>query len=150
NALMNRFLSTCVDTLRKAGAEVIDPADLATHGQIDAPENEVLLYEFKDGLNRYLARLPEGSPVRSLKDLIAFNERNRAREMPFFEQELLIQSEAKGPLTDARYLKARDDCMRTSRKDGIDALIAKHRLDAIVTLTSGPAWLIDTINGDHD
>jgi amidase len=150
NAIMNRFLSTCVDALKKAGAEVIDPADLATHGQIDAPENEVLLYEFKDGLNRYLARLPEGSPVRSLKDLIAFNERNRAREMPFFEQELLIQSEAKGPLSDAKYLKARDECIRTSRKEGIDALVAKHRLDAIVSLTSGPAWMIDTINGDHD
>lgn len=150
DAPLDRFLSTLVDALKKAGAEVIDPADLATHGQLDAPENEVLLYEFKDGLNRYLARLPEGSPARSLRELIAYNERNRPREMPFFEQELLIQSEAKGPLTDARYLKMRDECLRVARKEGIDALVAKHRLDAIVTLTSGPAWLTDTINGDHD
>ncbi len=129
---------------------MIDPADLPTHGQLDAPENEVLLHEFKDGLNKYLARLPQASPVRSLKDLIAFNERNRAREMPFFEQELLIQSEAKGALTDAKYIAARAQCGRLSQNDGIDAVIAKYKLDAIVTLTSGPAWYIDTINGDHD
>ena len=71
------------------------PTDLPTHGQIDAPENEVLLYEFKDGLNKYLARLPVGSPVRTLKELIDFNARNRSREMPFFDQELLMQSEAR-------------------------------------------------------
>ncbi|HEY3837159.1 MAG TPA: amidase [Bryobacteraceae bacterium] len=150
NALVDRFFSTCVDTLKKAGAEVIDPADLPTHGQMDAPEGELLLYEFKDGLNRYLARLPAGSRVRSLRELIEFNERNRPREMPFFDQELLVQSEAKGPLTDAHYLKVRDDCQRLSRKEGIDAVVAKYRLDALVALTSGPAWYIDTINGDHD
>ena len=115
NAPMDRFLSTCVDTLKRAGAEVIDPADSPTHGQLDAPENELLLYEFKDGVNRYLSRLPVGSPARSLKELIAFNVRDRGREMPFFDQELLIQSEAKGPLTDARYLKAREDCIRASQ-----------------------------------
>ena len=150
NAPIDRFLSNCVDTLKKAGAVVIDPADLPTHGQIDAVETEVLLYEFKDGLNRYLKKLPPGSPARTLKELIAFNERSRAREMPFFEQELLIQAEAKGPLTDMKYLQARENCVRLSRTEGIDAVIAKHELDAIVTLTSGPAWLIDTINGDHD
>ena len=70
--------------------------------------------------------------------------------MPFFEQELLIQSEAKGSLTDIKYVKAREDCVRLSRKEGIDAVLANYKLDAMVTLTSGPAWLIDTINGDHD
>jgi amidase len=69
--------------------------------------------------------------------------------MPFFAQELFIQAEAKGPLTDAAYLKARADCVRLSRQDGIDALLAKHKLDAIVTLTSGPAWFTDHVNGDQ-
>jgi amidase len=147
---MDAFLNGCIDALKKAGAEVIDPADLATFGQMDAPEQEVLLYEFKDGLNRYLARLPAGSPARTLKELITFNEKNRDREMPFFAQELLIQSEAKGPLTDAAYTKARADCVRLARTDGIDALMAKQKLDAIVTLTSGPAWFIDHVNGDRD
>ena len=150
NAPLDRFLSTLVDALKKAGAEIIDPADLPTHGQIDAPELEVLLYEFKDGLNQYLARQPQSSPARSLKDLIAFNERNRVREMPFFEQELLISAEAKGPLTEAKYVEARKQCVRLARTDGIDAVIAQHKLDAIVSLTSGPAWYIDTVNGDHD
>jgi amidase len=150
NAPLDAFLNTCVDALKNSGAEVIDPADLATHGQMDAPEQEVMYYEFKDGLNRYLTRLPAASPARTLKDLISFNEKNRDREMPFFGQELFIQAEARGPLTDERYVKARADCVRLSRQDGIDALLAKHRLDAIVTLTSGPAWFIDHVNGDRD
>ena len=150
NAPLDRFLNTCVDILKKAGAEVIDPADLHTHGQMEGPEMEVLYYEFKDGLNRYLERLPDGSPVRSLADLIVFNEKNRDREMPFFEQELLVRTVAKGPLTEARYLKARADCLRLSRTEGIDAVMAKHKLDALVTLTSGPAWFIDHVNGDRD
>jgi amidase len=150
NAPLNAFLNGCVDALKKAGAEVIDPADLATHGQMDAPEQEVLFYEFKDGINRYLTRLPSGSPARTLKELIAYNEKNRDREMPFFAQELFIQAEAKGPLSDAAYVKARADCVRLSRQDGIDSLLAKYKLDAIVTLTSGPAWFTDHINGDRD
>jgi amidase len=150
NATMDAFLSGCVDALKKAGAEVIDPADLATHGQMDAPEHQVLVYEFKDGVNRYLARLPAGSPARSLEELIAFNEKNRDREMPFFGQELFMEAQSKGPLTDAAYLKARADCVRLSRQDGIDALLAKYKLDAIVSLTSGPPPLIDHVNGDQD
>ncbi len=150
NALLDAFLSGCVDALKKAGAEVIDPADLATHGQMDAPEGEVLSYEFKDGINRYLTRLPSGSPARTLEELIDYNEKNRDREMPFFGQELFIKAQAKGPLTDAAYLKARADCVRLSRQDGIDALLAEYKLDAIVSLTSGPACLTDHVNGDQD
>lgn len=150
NAPMDAFLNGCIDALKKAGAEVIDPADLATHGQIDAPEQEVLFYEFKDGINRYLARIPSSAPARTLQDLIAFNEKNRDREMPFFAQELFIQAQSKGPLSDPAYQKARADCVRLARQDGIDALIAKHKLHAIVTLTSGPAWFTDHINGDRD
>ncbi len=150
NARLNSFLNSCIDALKKAGAEVIDPADLATHGQLEAPEGVVLSYEFKDGVNRYLTRLPASSPARTLQDLIVFNEKNRDREMPFFAQELFIQAQAKGPLSDGAYLKARADCVRLSRQEGIDALVTQHKLDAIVTLTSGPACLIDHINGDQD
>ena len=150
NAPLDRFLSGCVDALKKAGGEVIDPADLPSHGQLDDPEMDLQSYEFKDGINRYLSRLPATSPVRSLKELIAFNEKNRAREMPFFDQELMIQSEAKGPLSEAGYRKTRAACLLLSRARGIDAVIAKHKLDALVTLTSGPAWLTDYVNGDYD
>ncbi len=150
NAPLDAFLNGCIDALKKAGAEVVDPADLATHGQMEAPESQVLLYEFKDGLNRYLSRLPSTSPARTLEELIAFNEKNRDREMPFFGQELFVQAQAKGPLTETAYLKAHADCVRLSRQEGIDALLAQHKLDAIVTLTSGPACLIDHIDGDTD
>jgi amidase len=150
NADMDAFLNGCVAALKKAGAELIDPADLATHGQIETPEGAVLSYEFKDGINRYLTRLPPNAPARTLQDLIAFNEKNRDREMPYFAQELFLQSQARGPLTDLAYIKARADCVRLSRQDGIDALLARYKLDAIVTLTSGPACLTDHINGDQD
>ena len=150
NAEMDAFLNGCVDALKKAGAEVIDPADLATHGQLDAPEGLVLRYEFKDGINRYLARTPASMPARTLQDLIAFNEKNREREMPFFGQELFIQSQATGTLSDTAYIKARADCVRLARQEGIDALLAQYKLDAIVSLTSGPACFIDHVNGDQD
>ncbi len=150
NGPLDKFLNSCVAALKKAGAVVIDPADLATHGQIDAPEQEVLYYEFKDGINRYLARLPASSPARTLDQLIAFDEKNRDREMPFFGQEMFLQSQARGSLSDAAYSKARADCVRLARQQGIDALLAKQKLDAIVTLTSGPAWFTDHVNGDRD
>ena len=105
----------------------------------------VLLYEFKAGLNAYLARLGDKAPVKTLADVIAFNEKNKAAEMPFFGQDLLVKSEAKGPLTDKAYKDARALCLRLARTEGIDAVLAKHRLDALVAPTGGPAWLTDLV-----
>jgi|HubBroStandDraft_1064217.scaffolds.fasta_scaffold00136_13 amidase len=150
SAPLNAFLDGWVAALKRAGAIVIDPADLPMHGAAAAAEQEVLLYEFKADLDAYLARLPEGFPVRSLADLIRFNDANAAREMPLFDQELLRQSEAKGSLSEAAYRDARESCLTATRSGGIDAVLCEHNLDAIVTLTSGPAWLIDTVNGDSD
>jgi len=132
-------------TLKAVGATLVDPADIPTAGQLD--DLEVLLYEFKTDLNRYLAWLAH-SPVRSLKEVIAFNERERAREMPFFQQEIMHQAQAKGPLTAPGYLKALDKCRRLSRDQGIDAILEKHHLDAFVAPTQAPPWLIDLANGD--
>ena len=150
NAPVNRFLDGCIETLKSAGAVIVDPADLPLHGSTGGPEQEVLLYEFKADLNAYLRRLPPTFPVRSLAALIRFNEAHRDTEMPLFDQELLRQAEAKGPLTDKAYLDARAACLKATRSQGIDAVLAEHKLDAMVTLTSGPAWLIDPINGDSD
>jgi len=110
----------------------------------------VLLYEFKADLNAYLSRLPARFQVRSLADLIRFNEANAAREMPLFDQELLRQSQAKGGLEEGAYRDARESCLTATRSGGIDAVVSEHGLDAIVSLTSGPAWLIDALNGDMD
>jgi amidase len=150
NAPMNRFLDDCVALLVRAGAIIVDPADLPMHGAAAAPEQEVLLYEFKADLNAYLARLPADFKVRSLADLIRFNEQHADREMPLFDQELFRQAEAKGGLQEAAYQDARETCLTATRAGGIDAVLLEHSLDAMVSLTSGPAWQIDAVNGDTD
>ncbi|HWJ35429.1 MAG TPA: amidase [Steroidobacteraceae bacterium] len=150
NAPLNGFLDRCVAMLEHAGAIIVDPADLPMHGAAGPTELEVLLYEFKADLNTYLARLPAGSGVRSLADLIRFNEAHAATELAFFDQELLRQADAKGGLEEAAYRDARATCLNVTRSGGIDAVLAENHLDAVVTLTSGPAWLIDTLNGDSD
>jgi amidase len=135
--------------LKREGAVIVDPADLPTHGKLDAPEFEVLLFEFKADLNKYLASLAPGDHPRTLKDLIDFNERNREREMPYFGQEIFVRAEAKGPLTDPAYLKALRSGKALAQAQGIDAVMSKHNLDALVAPTGGPAWTTDLLNGDH-
>jgi amidase len=150
NAPMNAFLDRCVQLLADAGAQIVDPADLPMHGDWATPDLLVLLYEFKSDLNAYLARLPANFRVRTLSDVIRFNQSEAARELVIFDQELLRQAQAKGGLDSKEYLKAREVCLASTRSNGIDAVLGAHRLDAVVTLTSGPAWLTDKVNGDLD
>lgn len=145
----DRLMAAAIARLKELGAVIVDPADIATAGQLDDCELEVLLYEFKAGLNKYLGTLPPSAPVRSLSDLIAFNEREKAREMPYFGQEILELSQKKGPLTDPAYRRAHATCRNRARALGIDATIARFRLDAIVAPTGSPAWPTDLVNGDH-
>ena len=149
NDRVDRLMTEAVDVMKREGAIIIDPADVATAGKFDDSEFEVLLYEFKADLNKYLAGLGPQVPVRTLKDLIDFNERNRAREMPFFGQEIFIRAEAKGPLTSREYRAALAKNHRLSKTEGIDLVMNKHRLDALVGPTGGPPWTTDLINGDH-
>jgi amidase len=149
NDQVDKLMADAIDLMKREGAVVVDPADLPTHGKIDAPEFEVLLFEFKADLNKYLAGLAPGDGPRTLKALIEFNEKNREREMPYFGQELFTRAEAKGPLTDAAYLKALRSSKLLSRAQGIDAVIRKNRLDALIAPTGGPAWTTDLVNGDH-
>jgi amidase len=150
NQRMNSLLNHAIDVLKRAGAEIVDPADLPSHGKGGDEELQVLLYEFKADLNAYLSKLPPSREERSLAALIDFNSRQRSREMPWFDQELFEQAQEKGPLTEQKYIEARQTCLRLSRKEGIDAVLEQHKLDAVVALTSGPAWLIDRIDGDRD
>jgi amidase len=145
---VDKLMADALDVLKGLGATLVDPADIPTHGQFDASEFEVLLYEFKADLNAYLAATPGAHP-RTLKELIKFNEENKDREMPYFGQELFIRSEAKGPLTSRAYLAALRKNRRLSRSLGIDAVMIKHRLDAMVAPTGGPPWPTDLLNGDH-
>lgn len=146
---VDAIMEAAIDLMKREGAVMVDPANFPTAGQFDDSEFEVLLYEFKDGINKYLGTLGPGAPVQSLADLIAFNERERAREMPFFGQEIFAMAQEKGPLTSAAYRRALAKDNRLSRREGIDALVARHRLDAILAPTGGPAWTTDHLNGDH-
>ena len=142
-------METAIAEMKRRGAVIVDPADLPTHGKFDDSEFDAMLYEFKDGLNRYLAGRP-GAQVRSLAALIAFNEKNHAREMPYFGQEILLQAEKKGPLTEKAYLDAVAKNRLMSRGQGIDAVLSQNKLHAIVAPAGGPAWLTDLVLGDHD
>jgi amidase len=143
----DRVLDAAVAKLKSLGAEVLDAVALPNAGKYDDSELEVLKYEFKADLNTYLAGRT-GLPVKTLADVIAFNERNSEKEMPHFGQELFLDSEQKGPLTDAKYKDALAKDRRLSR-EGIDTALRSSRLDALVALSGGPAWTIDLVNGDH-
>jgi len=141
------LMEEAIRTMAAAGSTIVDPANLATRRKIGRPSYEVLLYEFKADLNAYLASLGEAAPVHSLEEIIAFNEANRDREMPFFGQEIFERAQEKGPLTSPEYRKALETARRLSRDEGIDALMEAHDLDAIVAPTTRPAWKTDLVNG---
>jgi amidase len=145
DSLMNDLL----DVMKKEGATLVDPADIETFGKFDDSELMVFYYELKADLNAYLARLGPSAPVHTLKEIIDFNEKNKEKEMPYFGQDIFIKSEAKGPLTEKEYLDALDKNRKLARTEGIDALMDKNKLDAIVAPTAGPSCLTDLLNGDH-
>ena len=145
----DRLIDAAIGVMKANGAVIVDPADMPTAAQLDDCEFEVLLFEFKAGLNEYLAGLGPSARVKSLADLIEFNNREKDREMPYFGQEIFVMANKKGPLTDPAYKRALSLCRTRSRALGIDAVLKKHRLDAIVAPTGSPAWPTDPINGDH-
>jgi amidase len=135
--------------LRAAGAVLVDPVSVPNVGKYDEAELTVLLYEFKDGLNRYLASRGSTVQYRTLAALMAYNREHAAREMPWFAQELFEQAEAKGPITDAAYREALATCQRLARTEGLDALFADQQLAAIVAPSNGPSWPTDLLSGDR-
>jgi amidase len=146
---VDRILASCLEAMAAAGAEIVDPADVETAKTLAETEFEVLLFEFKADLNAYLAGLGPDVPVHSLEEVIAFNEENRERVMPYFGQERMLLAQEKGPLSSEDYLKALETNHRLARTEGIDATLQKHQLDAIVAPSGGPACLIDWIKGDY-
>jgi len=143
------ILSAALYAMKHEGAVLIDPLEIPSLGKFDDSEMDVLLYELKTDLNAYLAGAP-GAPVQSLQDIIAFNEAQRDRELQYFGQDLFIKSQKKGPLSDQAYLNALTKNHRLTRTEGIDAMMEKYHLDALVAMTAGPSWLIDLVDGDHD
>jgi amidase len=149
HSVVDEVLEEALAAIRREGAELIDPVGLTTRGQFRDAEFEVLLYEFKTDLNGYLAGLGDTASVATLADVIRFNEEHAELEMPFFGQEIFLAAEEKGDLSTPEYREALESCRRLSRQEGIDAVMDRHRLDAIVAPTGGPAWTTDLVNGDH-
>ena len=141
-------MARSLELLRREGAELIDNVELPDRRQTGSAPLTLVLFEFKAGLNAYLSRLGPSAPVRTLQEIIAFNEEHRAVEMSYFGQELLVQAQEKGPLTDLEYLDAVKTSLRLAREEGIDKAMDEHDLDALVAPTGGPAWKTDLLNGD--
>ena len=140
---------TAIKALTAAGAVVVDPVNAPNLGKFDDAELEVLLYEFKDGLNKYLAERGTTVQHKTLAELMAYNTREAATEMPHFGQELFERAEKKGALSDAAYKNARALCVRLVRTEGLDRIFSQHKLDALVAPSNGPAWPTDHVNGDR-
>ena len=149
NDAVDALMEHSLDVMKKQGAILVDPADVPTLGKFDESEFLVLLYELKADLNAYLTRLGANAPVKTLKEIIEFNDHNAGKEMPYFGQDVFLKSEAKGPLTDKAYLDAVAKNHQLARTEGIDAVMDKFKLDALVGPTGGPAWITDLITGDH-
>lgn len=146
---LDPIMTAALDAMKSEGAILVDPVVIESLGNFDGSENVVLQYEFKADMHAYLAQFPN-APVHSLKDIIEFNERNHDEELLYFGQEVMIESEKRGPLTDKRYVDALAKNHLLARQQGIDAVMDKYKLDALVAPTGGPAWVTDLVNGDHD
>jgi amidase len=149
HAGVDAVMTAALDVLKAQGAILVDPVEIATRGKFDESELTVFMYELKADLNAYLAKLGPRAPVHSLKEVIEFNEKHREQEMPYFGQELFLRSEGKGPLTSQEYIDALNKNHQLARTEGIDATMDKHKLDALIGPTGGPAWITDLVAGDH-
>ena len=148
NAKVDEVFREAVEVMRGKGAEIIEEVKFEHIRDWGEPSYQVLLYEFKAGLNKYLQEHPS-APVKSLQEIIGFNKKQADKEMPWFDQEIFELADAKGDLDSDEYLKALEESKRFAGKEGIDAVMEKYNLDAIIAQTNGPAWTIDWVNGDH-
>jgi amidase len=148
NPAVDKLMEAALEVMKKQGATLVDPVEIETSGKFGETEFLGFMYELKADLNAYLAWLGPNAPVKTLKDIIEFNEKNAAKEMPYFGQENFLKAEEKGPLTTQEYVDAIAKNHELAGKQGIDATMDKHKLDAIVAPTGGPAWLTDIVNGD--
>jgi amidase len=148
DARVDQIMESAIAAMKDAGASMVEDCELSPGQEYGDSEFEVLLYEFKTDLNAFLATVDPGLGIRTMEDVIRFNDENKAKSMPFFGQEIFLQAVKKGGLDSKEYKDALAKNLKASREDGIDKALAKDRLDAILAPTGGPAWLIDLVNGD--
>ena len=148
NPAVDKLMEAALEAMKQQGATLVDPVELETYGKFGDTEFLGFMYELKADLNAYLSWLGPEAPVKTLKEIIEFNEKNAAKEMPYFGQENFLKAEEKGPLTTKEYVEAIKKNHELAGKEGIDKTMDKNKLDAIVAPTGGPAWLTDIVNGD--
>jgi len=146
---VDEILEQCIETMKKKGAVIIDPIEIPSAKEHWDYEYQVLLYEFKETLNAYLSELGTDAPVKSLKEIIEFNEANKDKVMSIFGQDIMIKAQEKEGLEAKEYLDALENCRKLSRTEGLDKALKESKLDALIAPTGGPAWLTDHITGDH-
>ena len=150
NPRVIKIFEHCIEVMKHLGAVIIDPADVPNFDKFGKTEVEVLHYEFKADLNKYLKSVDGSIPVHSIEDVIKFNEENSHKVMPYFGQEHMLTAQEKKSLRDKKYRDALAKNLRLTRKEGIDATMRKYKLDAIIVPSGGPAWLIDLVDGDSN
>ena len=148
NPRIIKIFEHCIEVMKHLGAVIVDPADVPNFDKFSKTEMDVLHYEFKADLNKYFKSVNGTERVHSMEDVIKFNEENSHRVMPYFGQEHMITAQEKKSLRDKKYRDALAKNLRLSRKEGIDTAMRKHKVDALIVPTGGPAWLIDLVNGD--
>jgi len=149
NKRVDKLMENAIVKMKECGAIIIDPANIDHTDDYDEDEFEILLYEIKHDMNQYFAKYGANLKHKTLKDLIEYNKGHESDIMPYFGQERFEKAEEKGPLTDEKYIKALEKAKRLSGKEGIDATLEKHHLDAIIAPSGGPSWIIDLLHGDH-
>jgi amidase len=150
NPRVLKIFEHCVEVLRHLGALIVDPADVPNFDKFSKTEIEVLHHEFKADLNKYLKSLDGTARVHSMEEVIAYNEENSHRVMPYFGQEHMLTAQETKSLRDQRYRDALARNLRLTRREGIDAALRKHKVDALIVPSGGPAWLIDLVDGDSN
>jgi amidase len=146
---VDAIMDQCIGVLKEQEVTIINPVEIPVTDELSEPEYLVLLYEFKHTLNQYLASLGEKAPVKTLQEIIEFNEANKEKVMPFFGQDIMIKAQEKESLDSTEYLEALKKCKQLAQNDGIDKALNEHKLDALLAPSGGPAWLTDHVVGDH-
>lgn len=149
NDRIDRIIEGAIKKLKELGAEIVDPVEIKTIDDLEDPEFEILLFDFKHDLNEYLAKYGPINSLKNIDDIIQFNKEHQEKVMPYFGQEIFTMANEKGPLTSNEYIEALDKCQRLAKDEGIDVVLKEHQLDAIMAPSGGAAWLIDYVNGDH-
>lgn len=141
-----KIFESSIDVMKQLGAVIVDPADLPNFNKFGKTESEVLYYEFKADLNKYLAGA--NAKVKTMADVIKFNEENKERVLQYFGQERMLKAQESGGLRDKKYRDALAKNLLLTRKNGIDAAVKKYKLDALIVPSGGPSWMVDMVNGD--